>query len=66
MLVIVNGEKVFLSAQLSIAEFLQQQDYRTERIVTELNGRIVSRESYGGILLKDGDKLEIVSFVGGG
>ena len=66
MLVIVNGEKVFLSAQLSIAEFLQQQDYRTERIVTELNGRIVCRESYGGIVLKDGDKLEIVSFVGGG
>ena len=36
------------------------------RVVVELNRDIVSREAHGSTLLKEGDALEIVHFVGGG
>lgn len=63
---LVNGEKLSLAELLSLAEFVQQRQYRTERVVVELNGRIVPKASYGEIILQDADVLEIVSFVGGG
>lgn len=62
----VNGEKLVLKEQISLAKFLQQRQYRAERVVVELNGTIVSKASYDEIILQDADVLEIVSFVGGG
>lgn len=62
----VNGEKLVLTEQISLAKFLQQRQYRTERVVVELNGTIVPKASYDEIILQDADILEIVSFVGGG
>lgn len=62
----VNGEKLVLTEQISLAKFLQQRQYRTERVVVELNGTIVPKVSYDEIILQDEDVLEIVSFVGGG
>lgn len=62
----VNGEKLVLTKQISLAKFLQQRQYRAERVVVELNGTIVPKSSYDEIILQDADILEIVSFVGGG
>ncbi len=62
----VNGEKLVLTKQISLAKFLQQRQYRAERVVVELNGTIVPKASYDEIILQDADVLEIVSFVGGG
>ena len=38
----------------------------TERVAVEKNGEIVPRALYGKTRLEDGDRVEIVSFVGGG
>ena len=62
----VNGEKLVLTEQISLAKFLQQRQYRTERVVVELNSTIVPKASYDEIILQNEDVLEIVSFVGGG
>lgn len=62
----VNGEQECIRQSLSIGEFLRQRGYRINRIAVERNGGIVPRERYEQILLEEGDKLEIVSFVGGG
>lgn len=62
----VNGEKIVLTEQISLAKFLQQRQYRAERVVVELNGTIVPKASYDEIILQAADVLEIVSFVGGG
>lgn len=62
----VNGEKLVLTKQISLAMFLQQRQYRAERVVAELNGTIVPKGSYDEIILQNEDVLEIVSFVGGG
>ena len=62
----VNGEQIILSEKILLAEFLQREGYSFDKIAVELNGEIVPRSRYASVILTDADKLEIVSFVGGG
>jgi thiamine biosynthesis protein ThiS len=62
----VNGEKREIVEGLTIAQLLEELDIRPGRVVIELNRDIVSREAYGSAILKEGDAIEIVHFVGGG
>ncbi|MGE5306305.1 MAG: sulfur carrier protein ThiS [Alphaproteobacteria bacterium] len=62
----INGERQEIVDGLSIAQLLEQLNIRASRVVIELNRDIVSRERYGSAILKEGDTLEIVHFVGGG
>lgn len=65
MEIIVNGEaKLVVSNQLSA--ILDELGYTGKRFVVELNGVIISKESYTNTILTAADRLEIVSFVGGG
>lgn len=65
MEIIVNGEsKLVVSNQLSV--ILDELGYTGKRFVVELNGVIISKESYTTTVLTVADRLEIVSFVGGG
>ena len=62
----VNGEEKEIADGLSIARLLEELQIRPARVVVELNKDIVSRAQHGSTLLKEGDALEIVHFVGGG
>jgi thiamine biosynthesis protein ThiS len=62
----VNGEEREIADGLSLARLLEELQIRAGRVVVELNRNIVSREAHGSTLLKEGDTLEIVHFVGGG
>ena len=62
----VNGEQIILSEKTSLIELLQRNGYATDKIAVELNGEIIPRSRYVSVILTDADKLEIVSFVGGG
>ncbi|HEY7320623.1 MAG TPA: sulfur carrier protein ThiS [Candidatus Binatia bacterium] len=62
----VNGEEREFTDGLSLARLLEELQIRAGRVVVELNRNIVSREAHGSTLLKEGDALEIVHFVGGG
>ena len=62
----VNGETIILLEKTSLLEFLQRNGYAPENIAVELNGEIIPRSRYSSVFLTDADKLEIVSFVGGG
>ena len=63
MEIIINGEaKLVVSNQLST--LLDELGYAGKRFVVELNGEIISKELY--TVLTAADRLEIVSFVGGG
>lgn len=66
MLILLNGENVETKEDSSIAELLLQLGISRERIAVELNLDIVPRGKYDEQLLADGDKIEIVHFVGGG
>lgn len=62
----INGEKKDVLEGQSVAALLEQLQIRPGRVVVELNRTIISREAHGSTLLKEGDVLEIVHFVGGG
>lgn len=61
----INGESLDISGK-TIAEYLAGTDYDPKRIAVECNGEIVPKAKYGETVLKDGDSVEVVSFVGGG
>ena len=62
----VNGEERELPAALSLCALLEQLGMRADRVAVELNREIVARERWPATELREGDRLEIVHFVGGG
>lgn len=65
-MIIVNGKEINLTKDISVEEYLEQNRYQVKRIAVELNGDILPKYSYSDTMLKDGDRLEVVTFVGGG
>ena len=61
----INGTELDVAGK-SVAEYLAGTDYDPKRIAVERNGDIVPKAQYESVLLRDGDTLEVVSFVGGG
>lgn len=62
----VNGEARTWRSGATIAELLQDLEIRTERVAVELNLEILDRAAFAQRPLKDGDRVEILSFIGGG
>ena len=65
-MIIVNGKEINLTEDTTVAEYLEQNQYQVKRIAVELNGDILPKSSYSDTMLNDGDRLEVVTFVGGG
>lgn len=63
---LINGEEKDLASPTALSELLTQFDYRAAFVAVELNGTIVKQADFGSTTITDADKLEIVSFVGGG
>ncbi|MBE6037228.1 MAG: sulfur carrier protein ThiS [Clostridiales bacterium] len=61
----VNGADLDLAGK-TVSAYLETTDYDPRRIAVERNGDIVLKSQYDVTVLEDGDRLEIVSFVGGG
>lgn len=61
----VNGVELNIAGK-TVAEYIATTDYDPKRIAVERNGEIVFKSQYDVTVLKDGDSLEVVSFVGGG
>ena len=64
-MVIVNGKEL-QAANKTIANLVAEEWYNLSRIAIELNGEIIPKCNYDKTILKNGDKLEVVTFVGGG
>lgn len=62
----VNGEQRRLPAPLTVAVLLEGLGLDTRKVAVERNEAIVPRSLYGATPLADGDRLEIVHFIGGG
>jgi len=61
----INGELLDIAGR-TVAEYLCTFGYAIKRIAVELNGDILPKSQYESYILKDGDIVEIVSFMGGG
>ncbi|MGI8316951.1 sulfur carrier protein ThiS [Halobacillus mangrovi] len=67
MNVIVNGRTVDLSEnETSVADLLERFNIRKRFSIVEHNREVLKKDSYENTRLADGDKVEIVHFVGGG
>jgi len=62
----LNGAERRLDEGTTLAGLLESLGLPAGRVAVERNGRIVPRERYGEILLAEGDRLEVVTLVGGG
>lgn len=65
-MITVNGKQIQLASEMSVTDYLEQNNYQIKRIAVELNEEILPKYSYSDTMLKDGDRLEVVTFVGGG
>lgn len=62
----VNGERRDCRPGVTVGDLLRELDIRTERVAVELNLEILDRKEFDLRGLKEGDRLEILSFIGGG
>ena len=61
----INGQDCEKTG-ISVSDYLEQENYNVKHIVVEYNLEIIPKERYAQTILKDGDEVEIVSFMGGG
>jgi thiamine biosynthesis protein ThiS len=64
--IIVNGEARQASGPITVADLLRDLNLPTRGVAVEVNLQIVPRTQHTVHQLSDGDRLEVVSLVGGG
>ena len=64
-MICINGEKIE-NNEIILSSYLEENGINPQRIAVELNGEILPKTQYSDTVLKDGDIVEIVNFVGGG
>ena len=66
MQIILNGEKRELPSIILLSGLVDQLSLASQRIAVEVNGMVVRRTDWPEIEINDGDRIEVVHFVGGG
>lgn len=62
----INGEIRNVDGPLTVLGLIESLGLPSAKIAVERNLEIVPRSAYGEVALGDGDRIEIVNFVGGG
>jgi sulfur carrier protein len=62
----VNGERRDCRLGSTVGDLLRELEIKTERVAVELNLEILDRKEFDRRNLQEGDRLEILSFIGGG
>ena len=65
-MITINGIQKELSDSIALQQLLKQEGYDIRWIAVEINGEIVSKSLFNETVVKSGDTIEVVSFVGGG
>jgi len=61
----VNGQDHEIADGTTVTQLIQQHNLTPQKVAIELNRRLIRTEKYDTVL-KSGDEIEIVTFVGGG
>lgn len=64
--ILINGKEEQIEYEMSILELLKKKNIRPEVVTVELNEKIIDRKDYQTCIIKEGNKLELVYFMGGG
>ncbi len=62
----VNGERRECRVGSTVGDVLRELEIKTERVAVELNLEILDRKEFDRRNLQEGDRLEILTFIGGG
>lgn len=62
----LNGEPHTIEGDARLTTLIESLKMQPGRIAVELNREIVPKAEYGEVVLRDGDYLEVINFVGGG
>ncbi|HMG77000.1 MAG TPA: sulfur carrier protein ThiS [Pyrinomonadaceae bacterium] len=66
LLIQLNGENTEVSDRLTLSDLVGELSLPPARIAIELNKLVVRRDKWAHTILAEGDRIEIVHFVGGG
>ena len=70
MEIVLNGEKTTISPKENLLQYIKELGHHwkidLDGAVVLINDHIVKKDCWGEILIKDGDSLEVLSFVSGG
>ena len=66
MVITLNGERYELAEPISVAGLLARLEIDPRRVAIEHNLEIIKRHTFPDVVIGEGDRLEIVNFVGGG
>ena len=64
--IIVNGKQMTVNLIFSLKNVIDKLKMPINKIAVELNREIINKKKLSKIILKNGDKIEIVHFIGGG
>lgn len=62
----LNGESREIESQIDLVGLLEYFELPSQRVAVELNGIVISRIDWPETKINDGDRIEVVHFVGGG
>ncbi|GAB1535854.1 sulfur carrier protein ThiS [Geovibrio sp. ADMFC3] len=63
---VINGKEAEVKKDSTLAEIISLYKLNPERVVAEVNGNVLTRDKYADTLVNNGDKVELINFVGGG
>lgn len=66
MEITVNGTTESIQQKLSVADLLTRHNIQPIQVAVEINETIVSRRDFSSTMVHGGDRIEVVTFVGGG
>ena len=66
MTITLNGDRFDIARPLTVTELLAELNIDARRVAVEHNLVIVKRAAFDQTIVRDGDRVEIVNFVGGG
>jgi sulfur carrier protein len=66
MRITLNGSPVDLEGPLTLAALLERHRLKPEAVVVEHNLRVPPKETWAVTEIREGDRVEIVKFMGGG
>ena len=66
MTFILNGEERDGPAGMTLADLIADLELAHQRLAVEVNEDVIPRSAFADHVIEDGDRIEVVSFVGGG
>tara|TARA_B100000963_G_scaffold95777_1_gene82601 strand:+ start:15 stop:215 length:201 start_codon:yes stop_codon:yes gene_type:complete len=66
MYIVLNGKKFELKKKDTIAQLLKKIHIRSSKVAVEVNKVVIPKEKYKYFKFSDKDRVEIVTFIGGG